>query len=33
MKTIAQAFREDLAPMIYWDDEYDDMKVTDDITL
>ena len=26
-------FREDLAPMIYWDDEYDDMKVTDDITL
>ena len=22
-----------LAPMIYWDDEYDDMKVTDDITL
>lgn len=26
-------FREDLAPMIYWDDEYDDMKVTDDITI
>lgn len=26
-------FREDLAPMIYWDDEYDDMKVTEDITL
>ena len=26
-------FRKDLAPMIYWDDEYDDMKVTDDITL
>lgn len=25
-------FREDLAPMIYWD-EYDDMKVTNDITL
>ena len=25
-------FREDLAPMIYWDDEYDDMKITDDIT-
>lgn len=24
-------FREDLAPMIYWDDEYDDMSVTDDI--
>lgn len=20
-----------LAPMIYWDDEYDDMSVTDDI--
>ena len=26
-------FREDLAPMIYWDDKYDDMKITDDITL
>lgn len=26
-------FREDLAPMIYWDDEYEDMEVTDDITL
>lgn len=25
-------FREELAPMIYWDDEYDDMKVTDDVT-
>lgn len=25
--------REELAPMIYWDDEYDDMEVTDDITL
>ena len=24
-------FREELAPMIYWDDEYDDMEVTDDI--
>ena len=26
-------FREYLAPMIYWDDKYDDMEVTDDITL
>ena len=25
-------FKENLAPMIYWDDEYDDMVVTDDIT-
>ena len=26
-------FREELAPLIYWDDKYDDMEVTDDITL
>ena len=25
-------FREELAPMIYWDDKYDDMEVTDDVT-
>ena len=24
-------FQEDLAPMIYWDDKYDYMEVTDDI--